>query len=493
MALIIEIAAMLASVPLFIFGLALGDCLMLLWGVLALYAGTALYCIRNRRSMKYAVIFLASWGLFMLGRVVVRLPEGVYLLAKFTEEEVVHTFQSLYLALAFFLLGLAAFQNIRFKRREGTASKTSLADRVDTSALGLLSGITFAVTLPFRVGVIYYYVQTALLTGYRSLYLNGNANIPGFIDALSRIHVSALIIYLILFPKKKRAYLVSAIELAVSGLYLAAGKRIEFIQIVVLIFVILLMRDAFQADPRPFFTGKRIAVICVTGVVLIVLLQFIGYSRFSETMENTGLWGIVTDFLDTIGYSVEIIPLGKRHTADFFGNNTLYFWGPFFNWLKSITGIGTLYSGQTLETVQYGYSFGDALTYFESAYLYLVQGGGLGSSYIAELYHSYGYLGIAAFNLLLGNMVSRLEPGEGDSWFSRYIKTYIFIGVILLPRFNCWVWMTDVISKANILFWVALVIGMKLLSSRNRQGRLPESTDDAMGKETSCHEGHTGH
>ena len=90
-------------------------------------------------------------------------------------------------------------------------------------------------------------------------------------------------------------------------------------------------------------------------------------------------------------------------------------------------------------------------------------------------------------------MVSRLEPGEGDSWFSRYIKTYIFIGVILLPRFNCWVWMTDVISKANILFWVALVIGMKLLSSRNRQGRLPESADDAMGKETSCHEGHTGH
>ena len=108
MALIIEIAAMLASVPLFIFGLALGDCLMLLWGGLTLYAGTALYCIRNRRSMKYAVIFLASWGLFMLGRVVVRLPEGVYLLAKFTEEEVVHTFQSLYLALAFFLLGLAA-------------------------------------------------------------------------------------------------------------------------------------------------------------------------------------------------------------------------------------------------------------------------------------------------------------------------------------------------------------------------------------------------
>ena len=330
MALIIEIAAMLASVPLFIFGLALGDCLLLLWGVLTLYTGTALYCIRNRRSMKYAVIFLASWGLFMLGRVVVRLPEGVYLLAKFTEEEVVHTFQSLYLALAFFLLGLAAFQNIRFKRREGTASKTSLADRVDTSALGLLSGITFAVTLPFRVGVIYYYVQTALLTGYRSLYLNGNANIPGFMDVLSRIHVSALIIYLILFPKKKRAYLVSAIELAVSGLYLAAGKRIEFIQIVVLIFVILLMRDAFRADPRPFFTGKRIAVICVTGIGLVVLLQFIGYSRFSETMENTGLWGIVTDFLDTIGYSVEIIPLGKKAYRRLFREQYPLFLGPIF-------------------------------------------------------------------------------------------------------------------------------------------------------------------
>ena len=71
-------------------------------------------------------------------------------------------------------------------------------------------------------------------------------------------------------------------------------------------------------------------------------------------------------------------------------------------------------------------------------------------------------------------MVSRLEPGEGDSWFSRYIKTYIFIGVILLPRFNCWVWMTDVISKANILFWVALVIGMKLL-------RQPQSTGPPAG------------
>lgn len=463
---LLGIGITIVSVPLFVFGLILSDCFMMMWSVVALYSGTVIYCINNQK-MKYAAIFMGSWGVFMLGRLIVRIPEGVYLLTKFTLEECIHTFISLYLALVFFFLGLVVYKNIRFKWEHKKWNKDFLLAKIDNSAIRFLSGIAFGITIPFHVGVLYYYVQTAMMTGYRSLYLNGTSNIPGYLDALSRVHISALIIYLVLFPKKKMVYLVSGIELAISALYLVAGKRIEFIQVVILTAVVFLIRDTLKVDPYPFFTKKKVIIIGSAGIGLIILLQFIGYNRFSQTMDQTGIISIITDFLDTIGYSVEIIPLGKRHINDFYGENYLYFWGPLLNWFKSITGIGTVYSGQTLETVQYGYAFGDALTYFESSYLYLVSGGGLGSSYIAELYHSYGYLGIAVFNLLLGNMINRLWVNSLDSWFSRYIKIFIFIGVVLLPRFNCWVWITDVISKVNIAFWIVLIIGTQVLK-KNR-------------------------
>lgn len=443
------------------------DYMVMLLGILWLYIGLFSYSF-SKKYMLSSTLFLGSFGLFMFGRQIARINEGVYLLNKFEHSIVYHTYVSLFITMIFFYLGLIISKKVSIKISKN--KKHNYKFDVNEKALLGISQICFWGTIPFRIVLIYYYIQTAVMTGYSSIYLNGSSGAPGYIDAFSRAHLSAMIVCLVSFPKKKTCYLVSITELLIASLYLIAGKRIEFLQIVILVFFVVWLRDIFSIDEKKILNKKKVIICLMLGVALIILLQYVGTNRFRHTTEMTGIYDTVFSFLDAQGYSVEIIPLGMKHINDFPGHKQMYFWGTLWNWLKSFTGIGTVYSGQTIENAIYGYNYGGTLTWLESSYNYLVSGGGLGGSYIAELYHAYGYTGIALFNILLGYIINKLNVKKSDSILKRYFKVFMLIEIILLPRFSCWHWIGDIISKLNILFWAVIwVLSKQIINREHRQ------------------------
>ncbi len=65
-----------------------------------------------------------------------------------------------------------------------------------------------------------------------------------------------------------------------------------------------------------------------------------------------------------------------------------------------------VYNGNSIENALYGHSLAHRLSYLEYGDYYL-QGHGVGSCYIAELYHDFGVIGVMAGNYIYGYILRK--------------------------------------------------------------------------------------
>ena len=87
----------------------------------------------------------------------------------------------------------------------------------------------------------------------------------------------------------------------------------------------------------------------------------------------------------------------------------------------------------TVERAIYGTSLDQSLYYIINRVSYL-NGNGCGSSYIAETYLAFGYLGTFLFNIILANVLNKIDV-YGYSKFWKNVLVLIFIlSLFFIPR-----------------------------------------------------------
>ena len=107
------------------------------------------------------------------------------------------------------------------------------------------------------------------------------------------------------------------------------------------------------------------------------------------------------------------------------------------------------YKVGTVELATKGHSLDPAITYLESPQFFF-KGGGMGSSYIAEAYYDFGYIGIVLFSIFYGFILAKAQKMNSKNvWLS--LIAFIFIKFIMYaPRARA---LGFVAAAFSVSFW----------------------------------------
>ena len=126
-----------------------------------------------------------------------------------------------------------------------------------------------------------------------------------------------------------------------------------------------------------------------------------------------------------------------------------------------------IYSGQTVETALYGKDFGAALTYFVMPHNYLA-GVGMGTSYIAELFHDFGYIGVVLINILYGCIFARGAKYLVKNPYIGALFLFMFKNIFYAPRYQAFFFFTASFTVTVFISLVTIwfVSKMKVVTKR---------------------------
>ena len=98
-----------------------------------------------------------------------------------------------------------------------------------------------------------------------------------------------------------------------------------------------------------------------------------------------------------------------------------------------------------------------------------LNGEGVGSSYIAEIYLDFGYVGLLFYNIGLGFLLYIIEKWLVSNVFYRLIiALYVYQGILMLPRSSASIFIINFLDIIIWLFIIALFLWDKIFSQRSK-------------------------
>lgn len=112
-----------------------------------------------------------------------------------------------------------------------------------------------------------------------------------------------------------------------------------------------------------------------------------------------------------------------------------------------------VYGGNTVENAMNGFSFAHALSYLVMGKQYL-NGNGMGSSYIAEIMYSFGYMGVFIANIFYGVFLRKFFKLKKDKVWINTIIIIMMKSLFFAPRGSFDAFFSDLLS-VNV--WLTLI------------------------------------
>lgn len=299
------------------------------------------------------------------------------------------------------------------------------------------------------------------LTSYLDYYTTYVSHLPSIIHFAGSVFYFSLFIYLATIPSKKQVKIAFVGVLLIEAIILSAGDRGEPLSVMAsLIFYV------FWRNRNGFFDvvfKKRTIIIFIICLPIIMFsLQKVSYIRNDDDMDLNFTDGVI-EFLSKQGTSVIIISKGYdlRERIGSIGGHQ-YTFGIVRNYLqqnvisRNLFGIRAIRTN-TIEAATSGNSYGSSMAHIRFPKSYLA-GVGCGTSYIAELYHDWGYIGIIIGSIFIVFLLFKIENTRNNSIILSAISLNLVRYTVLLPRGAFFSWLTNVITLQNIILIVLLII-----------------------------------
>lgn len=444
-------------------------CVILLWTAIVIFA----FAKMEQRAM--LLMLSLAFFVFLIGRDFLQ-QFLHYQLEDFSADVRNHTYISVFLA----LLGLFGGYWI-IKRK--TPDNVYVEKENSSSVLQCSKFVLFIVLVP---AVIYRLILTVYVQqhGYAAYYtdfavlLNNNI----FLYILSKVEQMApacMCIYIAAMPKKKDFFKVAAFYLVYLVLTLGAGTRSPFL-LGIFLFLFYFLYRAGLAPKEGWFRRQYILPCVVVMGVLACVLYFAGLIRDGVNSTGNSLLDGILGFVYSQGVSVNVIKRGYMF-QDMIPEGYLYSMDfTRYGLIARILGI-TVYSGNTVEQALYGGSFAHALSYIFLGDAYLA-GRGTGTSYVAELYHDFGYIGIVIGSVIYGWLCTGIESYKEGKVFRRSCLFIIITQLLWAPRGGFTKIITTLLSPSALLALLA-VFAMAWLLERRKQWRTLNAGKETDGNE----------
>lgn len=435
---------------------ALFVAVLLLWGGLVVYT---LHDVKNRAAY---LVFLLAFFLFLLGGEFFELYFGYRQDYTFPQAVDNHAYIAMLVSLSALHVGFGVTEQIAKRKTvttlqspESGSDMTARIRRI--TRIGLYIAVVPAFLMILDAGLY------TLENGYLSYYTEYQRRLPGFVESISDLFPMLLFFYLATMPPKKECLPPMLLYLAHGALALITGRRIMFgVAILVLGFYII-VRHAIQPEERWISKKKVIVVLALCPVVLIALYMQ-RYIRYGEAVENAGnVFDIICRFLSQQGTSINTIKFQKQLEGDSLGCTSLYYTiyylrgslltRHFFDFPLEY------YLTRTVETAFETNCLADYIMYSVNPEDFFA-GYGLGTSYIAELHHDLGYLGVALGSAVYGFLLSWLYSIRRFSFWKFAIGFLVLEQFAILPRYGADVILRPFHNLTKLLVLVLLIVAV---------------------------------
>lgn len=369
-----------------------------------------------------------------------------------------HTNFILILSMLSLILGYAIAKSIH----KGSVIYTVINVKVSQSSdyyqqVRKISRIAFFVSMGCAMLMLLEKILFFRVSGdYYATYSEYKSHLPYIIKTFDNFMPYSFYVFLGTRPRKKEAILPILMYLVYLAGSLFTGRRIFIVVGLMAVLTYFIIND-HETDEK-WITKRLIRIACIVAPVFIIFLTVYGEIRINESKHDYNILHLFGKFIGSQGFTVNVLKYERLNgsslgTGKFYSfYNTMRFLrtSPLTRWF--MPSYNFTYGEYSVQNALNGNSFANTVTYLNSPLTFL-KGGGYGSSYIAELFRDFGYLGIILGNILYGfafGTLSRVRR-KGILFFA---LSFIFLECMFkVPRYN----FDYFVAEFSIVFnWVYL-------------------------------------
>lgn len=427
--------------------------------VLLAWCGSVVFACLDIKNRAAYLVFLLAFFLFLLGGEFFELYFGYPQEYSFDKSIDNHAYASLLVSLIFVFAGYMGMEYLKFKKKPRILGPHKMEKSTRLR-------IRYFAKLALCICVIPYFLKTidaslyTLKNGYLSYYTTYQCRLPGFVEVLSEMFTMFLFVYLATMPPMKKCFLPLALYFVNGGLGMLTGRRISLgIALLVVLFYVL-VRHA--RNPKEGWINKKVILICLVACpIMLLILHVQRYLRYGSAIEGGGVFGMLASFFSQQGFSINILKLQKELSGDSLGCTSLYYT---IHYLRGNVITRSLfdfpmeyYINRTVETAMQTNCLADYIMYMVDAKDFFA-GYGLGTSYIAELYHDLGFFGIAFGSAVYGIILNGLFSLRQFSFWRFVVGMMMLEEFAILPRYGADVILRPFYNLTKMAFLVIFIV-----------------------------------
>lgn len=477
---LLSAAFSILTIVLFIIGMATQNIGVLILASFTALGMTLLQALSSEERNFIYIFFIITFFIFLQSRVFVRWLENREIYSPFSEDVMMMTYSCLIVSFFGLTSGSVLKKRIKIGNMGGYDPRLEEQDlsnggRLNIVLIRQLSGIFTVVSGFATLATVIERAAFWGISGYGGdLRTSFASTLPDIILRFSYVYVMMLCIYLATMPDKKRCLPILVQYLVVSALRMLYGSRVNFVIGLMFILVYFMIRDRLNDEAgvrETRWLGRAEKIFTLVSIpVLLILLVFVGYYRTHNAFQFSGLFDTLGEFFESQGTSINVISYTNIYKERFTQPKFLYLFDRTYEFLTT-NPIGSLitgrhaYAANTLERAKYGTSLGMTLYYNINSVSYFA-GNGCGSSYVAEAWLGYGYVGLYIVNFILARVMKRLNEFRFNRFVPSVFALLYIQTLFILPRDSFDAFVDDFASMTHIFAALVLWVTYKLILQR---------------------------
>ena len=449
--------------------------------VLSIWILSMYYSFKQVKNRLLLVGFLSTFFVFLLGGHFVFEYFNMKLNYYFSDKIYTQSNILMGISLIFVIMSHVVAEKIIEARRFRNEIFISEINSKSQEIIKKLSKMLYFITYVFYIYIILHRTIFIIRTSYLNYYVDYNHDISFLTRSIAAMTPHFFYLFLSTLPRKKEVISVFVLQLIYGIVSLLTGRRTDFMLIIVFIIFYFVFRQYYKKDEESWISKKFVLVSLALSPLLLVFLFIFHFLRHDMNLANLSLKQVFLGFFQQQGFSSSVIRLGLYY-KDQLRDDVLY---SFFGLVKftrtnSIIRLfyrpeyGFSYLKNSVDFALKGNSMSHILSYL--AIPTYLKGWAVGSSYIAELYQDFGYLGIVIGNSIYGSLMAILSYSwmrvkKYNVWISA-ISFSLIDSFLKAPRWNFDIIFTEFLSLGRWSAFLGVFILYKIVLKLNIEEKL---------------------
>lgn len=468
--LIVRFGLILLGVIFLFTGFCLNEGIFIFYSLLIQLFHNILYGLEHFHKRSIFLIFNVTFFIFLIGRLFVTYffnykNEAEILGLNFNDQQII---QMVFIIIYISLLSLFIGFSINNKSLNQYFNVQNITIQ-NVDSIRLASLVIFLISFVMRILYWIDAIKSSNSVGYYEYFSNFESSLPGGAVAISRMMPVSFFMYLSTLPKRKSLYFPVFLYLIEGMVAMLTGSRSGFMLNLLIILIYMIMRSYRNKKVcGKYWFGKTSIFLSIILVpFLLILLNLVEIKRNKNINVTEGFWNSLLEFFYAQGVSVNVI--GYTISLSEQIPNKTYSIGPIIEFIK-YNILGTLFGsqgawkGQSIERAMEGYQYTHTISYLIMPDLYL-KGVGYGSSYVAELFHDLGFIGLIIGGILTGYLIQVFSKMMGSkNFYLIFLSLIITRSLFFIPRASWVAYVVDTFTPINIISFIVIIIFSAILS-----------------------------